>query len=104
MPLSCRADPLGLALRRPRVAERFGGQDQAPPDCGRVAPEPVQRRVLVVAILQARKGWPVDPRAPGHLGQGESRRLVGPLDLVRERAQVAILAVEVEGRPVAAGN
>ena len=31
--LSCRADPLRLALRRPCVADRFGRQEQAPADC-----------------------------------------------------------------------
>src|SRR5271165_2440638 len=44
--LSCRTDPLRLAQCRPRVADGFGGQDQAPPDCGGVTPERVQRRVL----------------------------------------------------------
>jgi len=36
--LWCCTNPLRLALRRPRVADGFGGQDQAPPDCGGVAP------------------------------------------------------------------
>src|SRR5208282_5788787 len=86
--LSCRTDPLRLALRRPRVANRFGGQDQAPPDCGSVTPERVERRVLVVPVFQPGKGRLVDPTSPGHLGQGESCRLAGPLDLVHERAQL----------------
>src|SRR5271157_2211183 len=102
--LSCRTDPLRLALRRPRVANRFGGQDQAPPDCGSVTPERVERRVLVVPVFQPGKGRLVDPTSPGHLGQGESRRLAGPLDLVHERAQLTIFAVEVEVRRVAGGN
>src|SRR5208337_2866627 len=42
LPLSCRTHPLCLALRRPRVADGFGGQDQAPPDCGSVTPERVE--------------------------------------------------------------
>ena len=61
LPLSCRTDPLRLALRRPRVADGFGGQDQVPPNCGSVTPESVQRRVLVVPGFQARKCRPVDP-------------------------------------------
>ena len=104
LPLSRCTDPLRLTLRRPRVADRFGGQDQAPPDCGGVTPERVQRRVLVVPVFQARKGRLVDPTTPGHIGQGESRRLAGSLDLLHERAQLAILAVEVEVRSLAAGN
>src|SRR5271157_6244016 len=99
LPLSCRTGPLCLALRRPRVADGFGGQDQAPPDCGSVTPERVERRVFVVPVFQARKCRLVDPTAPGHLGQGESRRLAGPLYLFHERAQLAILAVEVEVGP-----
>jgi len=62
LPLSCRSDLLRLALRRPRIADRFGGQHQAPPDCGSVAPERVERRVLVVPVLQARKRRLVDPK------------------------------------------
>jgi len=46
-----------------------------------------------VPVFQARKGRLVDPTTPGHLGQGESRGLAGPLDLVDERALRAILAV-----------
>src|SRR5208337_4760296 len=42
LPLSCRTHPLCLALRRPRIADGFGGQDQAPPDCGSVTPERVE--------------------------------------------------------------
>src|SRR5271166_5422339 len=102
--LSCRSDPLRLGLRRPRVADGFGGQDQAPPDCGSVTPERVERRVLVVPVFQARKCRLVDPTTPGHLGHGESRRLAGPLDLLHERAQLAILAVEIEVRRFAGGN
>jgi hypothetical protein len=87
-----------------QVADGFGGQDQAPPDCGNVTPERVERRFLVAPVFQARKCRLVGPRAPGHLGQGESRRLAGALDLLDKRAQLAILAVEVEVRPLAAGN
>jgi hypothetical protein len=79
LPLSCRTDPLRLGLPRPRVPDRFGGQDQAPPDCGSVTPERVERRVLVVPGFQAREGRLVDPTTPGDLGQGESSRLAGPL-------------------------
>ena len=53
LPLSCRPGPLRLALCRPRVADGFGGQDQAAPDCGGVAPECVEGRVLVVPGFQA---------------------------------------------------
>src|SRR5208337_789872 len=93
LPLSRRTDPLCLALRRPRVADGFGGQDQAPPDCGSVTPERVERRVLVVPVFQARKCRLVHPTTPGHLRQGESRPLAGPVDPPPERAQLAILAV-----------
>jgi len=51
-----------------------------------------------VPVFQARKGRLVDPRAPGHVGEGESRPLAGPLDLLNERPQLAILAAEVDPR------
>src|SRR5207237_672090 len=102
--LSRRANPLRLALLRPRVADRFGGQDQAPADGGRVTPERVQRRVLVVPGFQAREGRLVDAATPGHLGQRQARRLAGALDLLHERPQLPVFAVEVKIRPLAAGN
>ena len=85
-------------MRWPGVADRFGGQDQPPPDCGGVTPERVQRGVLVVPVFQAGKGWLVDPTTPGHLGQCEPRRLAGAPDLVHERAKLAMLAVEADPR------
>jgi hypothetical protein len=56
LPPACRADRLRLALRRPRVGDRFGGQHQAPPDCGSVTSQPDRCRLLVVPVFQARKG------------------------------------------------
>ena len=84
LPLSCRADPLRLALRRPRVADRFGGPDQAPPNCGGVTPECVQHRVLVVPGFQARKCRLVDPTTPGH-GAVERNNLATALPVRPQR-------------------
>src|SRR5271166_3192328 len=98
LPLSCRTDPLRLALRRPRVADRFGGRDQTPPDCGSVTPERVERRVLVVPGLQARWGRLVERTTPGCLGQVESRRLAGQLEFLHERPLLSLLAAEVDPR------
>ena len=50
----CRTDPLSLAPRWPRIADCFGGPDQAPPDCDGVAPERFQCPVLVVPVFLAR--------------------------------------------------
>ena len=59
---------------------------------------------LLCPVSSHREGRLVDPATPGHLGQGESRRLAGVLEFFHERAQLAILAVEVEVRPLAAGD
>jgi hypothetical protein len=48
LPLSRRAARLRLASRRPRLANRFGGQDQAPSFGVSVTPDRVQRRIQVV--------------------------------------------------------
>ena len=48
------------ALRWPRVADRFGAQDQTAPDRRAITPERVERRVLVVSILQSGEGRLVD--------------------------------------------
>lgn len=50
---SRRGDSLGFAAPRARVRDRFGGEDEPPPDGGRISPECVERRVLVVAVFQA---------------------------------------------------
>ena len=50
---SASADPFGLGFCRPRIADSFGGEDQAPADGGGVAPERVECRVLVVTVFQA---------------------------------------------------
>src|SRR5207249_11142825 len=82
----------------------FGSQEQAAADSGGITPERVEGRVLVVHGFQARKSWLVDATTPGHLGQGESRRLAGALGLLYKRAQLAILTVQVEVCSFAAGN
>jgi len=74
--LSCRTDPLCLALGRPGVPDCFGGKDQAPSDCGSVAPERVERRVFVMPVFQARECRRVHPTTRGH---GQAR--TPPADL-----------------------
>jgi hypothetical protein len=53
---------------------------------------------MLCPFSRREKGRLVDPRAPGHLGQGESRRLAGALDLLSEQAQLAMLAAGVDSR------
>src|ERR1700693_5365477 len=86
LPLSCRTDPLRLGPRRPRVVNRFGGQDEAVPDRGSVTPEGLERRIRVCPGFQASEGRLAKPTPPAPLGQIESRRLSGALELFHERA------------------
>ena len=48
-------------LRRPRVDDGSGGQDQAPPDCGGVLPGRVQRPVLAAPVFHGKEDPLVDP-------------------------------------------
>src|SRR5262249_58468181 len=78
-----RANSLPLALRRPPVANRFGGRDQAPADGRSAMPQRVERSILIMPASQPRKGRLIDLKSPRHLGQGETRLLnaTRPIDV-----------------------
>jgi hypothetical protein len=51
--LWCTSDVLRPARRQPHVADRFGGQDQAPPEGSSITPERIERLIFVVSVFQA---------------------------------------------------
>ena len=101
--LACHTRPRRDFLRRPRVDDGSGGQDQARPTAAAYCQGVSSVRFLLRPFSRReRTGWSIPERR--RLGQGEAWRPAASLDFLDERAHRAILAMELKVRRLAAGN